>query len=200
MPGPVSRTVMVAFSASDCSRTDALPPRGVNFSALPTRFVMSCTMRSRSKRISTGSAGTTESSATPRWTADSLKACTTAWIGSRMSPSRMSSGKMPASMRDRSRRFVLNHSSRLIWAMELSRNSVRVASSTSPSCWSSVYRRSAAIGVRSSWLTSATNSRSRSRSASSMRRVPARRSAMMLNCWPSSSISSTPDGSARSSS
>ena len=53
-----------------------------------------------------------------------------------------------------------------------------------------MYRRSAAIGVRSSWLTSATNSRSRSRSASTCRSVPDRRSAMTLNCWPSSSISS----------
>ena len=60
--------------------------------------------------------------------------------------------------------------------------------------------RSAAIGVRSSWLTSATNSRSRSRSASSIRSVAERRSAITLNWAASSSISSTPDGGTRSSS
>ena len=59
--------------------------------------------------------------------------------------------------------------------------------------------RSAAIGVRSSWLTSATNSRSRSRSASSMRKVPDSRSAITLNWAASSSTSSTPDAVARSS-
>src|SRR5918999_1426251 len=54
---------------------------------------------------------------------------------------------MPASMRDRSRRFVLSHSRRWIWSIERSRNSRRVASSTWPSRWSSVYMRSAAIGL-----------------------------------------------------
>ena len=112
----------------------------------------------------------------------------------------MSSGKIPASMRERSSRLVLSHSSRPICSVDRSRNSARVASSTWPSIWSSVYTLSAAIGVRSSWLTSATNSRSRSRSASSMRSVPASRSAMTLNCAASSSTSSTPDAVARSSS
>ena len=106
---------------------------------------------------------------------------------------------MPASIRDRSSRFVLSHSSRAICSIDRSWSSVRVASSISVEP-SSLYMRSAAIGVRSSWLTSATNSRSRSRSASSMRSVPDSRSAMTLNWWPSSSISSTPDGTARSSS
>ena len=62
----------------------------------------------------------------PRASATSDSAWTTAWIGSRRSPSRMSSGKIPASIRDRSSRLVLSHSSRPICSVERSRNSARV--------------------------------------------------------------------------
>ena len=58
MPGPVSRTSISAASGVARSSTRTSPPRGVNFSAFPTRLLTSWTIRSRSKRSSTGSAGT----------------------------------------------------------------------------------------------------------------------------------------------
>ena len=105
---------------------------------------------------------------------------------------------MPVSIRDRSRRLLLIHSRRRICSLERSRNSARVAASTSPSRWRSVNVRSAAIGVRSSWLTSAMNSRSRSRSARITDSVRSSWSAMALNWLPSASTSAISAGSTRS--
>ena len=73
------------------------------------------------------------------------------------------------------------------------RNSSRVAgSSAAPSRSSSLNVRSAAIGVRSSWLTSARNSRLRSRSSLMIVTDAWSRSAMSLNAEVSSATSGVP--------
>ena len=54
MPGPLSVTENKASSPSPVATTETLPPSGVNFTAFPTRFTRTCTIRSWSHRTETG--------------------------------------------------------------------------------------------------------------------------------------------------
>ena len=57
MPGPVSRTLTRTRSSSAATVTSTVPPRGVYFTALPSRFHATWRMRSASASAMTGPTG-----------------------------------------------------------------------------------------------------------------------------------------------
>ena len=109
--------------------------------------------------------------------------CSTAdSIVPRTSSGRRSRSTRPESSFESSSRFWASQSSRSSWTAEESRNSARAAGSSPAGPWSSSTKvRMAAIGVRSSWLTSARKSRLRSRSRRMMSTLSSSRSAIWLN-------------------
>ncbi|MNS57742.1 hypothetical protein D3C72_906400 [compost metagenome] len=158
MPRPVSPTSKVTSSSTIAALSQTRPPAGVYFSALPSRFVSVCTMRSGS--ASTGACRGVTSSEMPRRSAwactasaascmSSAASARSSWMGRRPhSSSWMSS----MSLTSRLRRLVLP---KAISTMRAARGG---SSPTMPVLRSSRAPSIVLIGVRSSWLTIVTNS------------------------------------------
>ena len=160
------------------------PPRGVNFTALESRFETICCSRSGSPRMGTATSGSETSSLTPLASAGGRITSTAASIAGASSTGRSARRHSPETIRDTSRRSSISWACALALCSMAARAAVLLSERSSPvrsmfdhatigvsgvlSSCETVARNSSFARLASSarWRASSARSRYRSRSAS----------------------------------
>src|SRR5256886_10279943 len=151
---------VTAQSSSRHHRTSTRPPRGENLIAFASRLTNTCSTRSRTPSTTCGSAGGRGVSITPCSPANAATVSSPAATLSSSDTGSSRNSIRPASRRERSSRSFTNRISRSAFRRAISSSS-RGADSRGPAAPASNRDNDVftdVIGVRSSWLTTETNS------------------------------------------
>ena len=160
IPGPWSEIWATAQPCSRHHRTSTWPPRGENLIAFASRLTNTCSTRSRTPSTTCGSAGGRGVSITPCSPANAATVSSPAATLSSSDTGSSRNSIRPASRRERSSRSFTNRISRSAFRRAISSSS-RGADSSGPAAPASSRDNDVftdVIGVRSSWLTTETNS------------------------------------------
>ena len=160
IPGPWSATSVTMSSPSRHHRTATRSPREENLMAFDRRLTITCSTRSRTPWMLNSSAGGDVVIVTSCWFANAATVSTLDSIASPSATGSSCSSMRPASRRERSSRSFTSRMRRSPFRRAISSSSRAEGSSAPPAPARSSDREAFTdvIGVRSSWLTTDTNS------------------------------------------